>query len=100
MALIRAVERAFGDSITFAGAVVVIIMAIHFSPELNFAQIFSALEIMAALKYYMLCLVVGIGLTYELKSVFARFASIMNLQNILMVEVDPANHCIFPKKEE
>ena len=75
-------------------------MAIHFSPALNLAQIFSALEVMAALKYYMLCLVVGIGLSYELKSVFGRFASIMNLPNTMMVEVDPASDQVLPRRED
>lgn len=34
----------------------------------------------------------GLGLYYEAKVVFERFASIFNIENISMIQIDPESH--------
>lgn len=43
---------------------------------------------MASLKLNVLVLSLGIGLYYEIKVVYGRFASIFNIENTTMIEID------------
>jgi hypothetical protein len=55
---------------------------------LNLAKIFSVLEITTTLKMTILLVVLGVGLYYEIKVVFSRFASIFNLEEKAMLRID------------
>ena len=50
-----------GDAICFAGPLVIIIVGIYYQTGLTFIKIFSALEIMVALKVHIVMVVIGIG---------------------------------------
>ena len=57
--------------------------------KLNFAIIFSTLEIFSSVRRNLALLNIGVGLYFEIKVVFGRFASIFNIKNKSMIEIDP-----------
>lgn len=87
MALGKAFERALGYFISFIASLVMIIVA-YYLAGIDFPKIFSVLEIMSSLKVNVLMFVLGMGLYYEIKVIFARFASIFNLENKSMIHID------------
>ena len=44
---------------------------------------------MGFLRLNILFLSLGVGFVYELNVIFERFANILNIKNIQMVEIDP-----------
>ena len=64
------------------------LMAAELNGTLTVPIIFSILEIMATLKRNLLLVNMGTGLYYELKVVFGRFASVFNIENKSMIEID------------
>ena len=64
MNFIRAFERTIGLSATIICSFVIVTFAIQVNSNLTFAHIFSAIEIIFALKYYIFCSVQGLGLVY------------------------------------
>lgn len=88
MAIGRAVERGFGNSITFVSSLVMLYVASRVGTELTYAKIFSALEIVVCLKFYTLAVVLAVALFYEIKIVFQRFATVFNLENKSMIQID------------
>jgi hypothetical protein len=56
--------------------------------NLTYAKIFSCLEVMLCLKYYVLYGAIGLGTIYDLKVIFGRFASICNSKNRAMIKLD------------
>ena len=91
---IRAFERTIGSSITIICSLVIVALAIQFHNGLSFSQIFSAIEIINGLKYYIFCSVQGIGLYYEIMVVFERFANVLNIKSESMVEVSQKDNKI------
>lgn len=85
LALGRAIERALGNSISLISSVIMFVVAHYANTELSFAKIFSTLEIMTSLRLYTFLMVLALGLYYELKVVFDRFASIFNIEPKSMV---------------
>lgn len=85
----RSVERALGNSIGYC-AVIIMFIAVHYfsSRELTIPLIFSTLEIIISLRLFMRSIVFGFNFYYEIKEVFARFASIFNIKNISMIQID------------
>jgi hypothetical protein len=43
---------------------------------------------MGTLKRKVTCLVIGVGLYFELQVVFCRFANIFNIENTTMIKID------------
>ena len=64
------------------------VLTAYLNDSLTVPVIFSILEIMATLKRNLLLVNMGTGLYYELKVVFGRFASVFNIQNKSMIEID------------
>jgi glycerol-3-phosphate acyltransferase PlsY len=83
----KSVERALGYFISFFASLVMIVIA-YYVAGIDFTKIFSVLEIMSSLKANVLMFTLGMGLYYELKVIFGRFASVFNLENVSMVHVD------------
>ena len=55
---------------------------------LTTSKIFSTLELMCTLRYVVFNLGISIGFYFELKIFFARFCTIMNIQDKRMVKID------------
>jgi hypothetical protein len=87
----RAIERGFGNSITFVSSLVMLYVASRVGTELSYAKIFSALEIVVCFKFYTFATVLSVGLFYEIKIVLQRFATIFNLENKSMILIDRAS---------
>jgi len=90
LAVGRAVERAIGNSLGFIGSFVMFIVAYYASTGLTLAKIFSTLEVATALKQTIIMMALGLGVYYEIKVVFGRFANIFNIENTCMLQIDEA----------
>lgn len=60
-----------------------------YGAKLEHSKVFSVLEIMSALKMNVLMFSTGLGIYYELKVIFGRFANIFNIANKSMIKVYP-----------
>ena len=78
MAFGRAIERGIGKSLAFASALVIFVTEYN-STGLNTPLIFSVMEMAALLNMAAISMVLGIGLYFETKVVFNRFATIISI---------------------
>ena len=86
MAFGRAFERAMAHATAFLSSLVMFIVAYNTDKDkLNFAIIFSTLEIFSSVRRNLALLNIGVGLYFEMKVVFGRFASIFNIENKSMI---------------
>jgi hypothetical protein len=68
-------------------------VAAHYAQtSLTLSKIFSTLDIIICFKGSIFMFAAGLGLYYEAKVVFERFASIFNIENISMIQIDPESH--------
>ena len=88
LALGRALERSIANSTAFLSCLVIFIMVEEINHDLTFLKIFSALEMFASIKKGLSEFNIGVSLYYEIKVVFDRFASIFNIKNKSMIQVD------------
>ena len=81
----RSIDKAIGNSIGF-WAVLVMFVATHYAQtDLTLSQIFSTLDIIINFKVAIFIFDIGLDFYYEVKVVFARFASIFNIENVSMI---------------
>ena len=64
------------------------ILTYNFTGRLTFAIIFATLEMFASVKRSLTFMNIGVGLYFELKVIFSRFAIVFNIKNTSMVEID------------
>jgi hypothetical protein len=64
LALGRAAERGLGNTMGLIGSLAIFYLATVNHVELTHAKIFSVLEVIIFLKYYIITFVLGIGLYY------------------------------------
>jgi hypothetical protein len=88
LAIGRSFERAIAYTNGYVSSLIMFILASTVNNDLTFAIIFSTLEMIASLKINTTQFVSGVGLYYEIKVVFTRFASIFNVQIKSMIEID------------
>ena len=88
MALGRAFERAIANATAFLSCLVIFVLAEEVNHDLTFSKIFSALEMFASIKFSLTIANIGVGLYFEIKVVFGRFASIFNIENKSMIQID------------
>ena len=97
----RAFERAMAHSTAFLSSLVMFILADTIGPKgLTFALIFSTLEIFSSVRRSLTWLNIGVGLYFEIKVVFGRFASIFNIPNKSMIEIDPETKQVVVRDED
>ena len=85
LALGRAFERALGNATAFLSCIIMFILVEEVYHDLNFVKIFSTLEMFASLKFLLMVTNMAVGLYFELKVVFGRFANIFNIENKSMI---------------
>ena len=85
----RSIERAIADSIGLCSVLVMFVAAHYAQTDLTLSKIFSTLDIIINFKLSIFMFVSGLGFYYEVKVVFERFASIFNIENVSMIEIDP-----------
>ena len=89
MSIGRSLEKAVGNSIGFCSSLVMFVAAHYAQTDLTFPKIFSTLEIITNFKQSISTFSRGISFYYEVRVVFERFASIFNIENASMIEIDP-----------
>ena len=90
LAIGRAFERAFGNWVALVAGLVCFII-LHFTDQgkgLSGAKIFATLELLVTARLMVFLMGISIGFLFELVVIFERFATIYNIQNKKMIEID------------
>ena len=91
LALGRSFESALSDFTAIFGTFLAFLTIAYTRNDLTNSQIFSTLEFILFLKISTGMAALGIGFLYELEVVFKRFATIMDLRTIRMINIDTIN---------
>ena len=92
LALGKGVERALPLSV-FPVSCFLSFLVVRFAEQgipLTTVVIFSALEIVNSLRYYMLHFGQAIGFSFDAVVILERFCTILNTPNIQMIQIDPS----------
>lgn len=81
----RAVERSMAHASSILGSLLLFIFTYYFTGRLTFAIIFSTLEMFASVKRSLTFMNIGVGLYFELKVIFGRFAIVFNIEEKAMI---------------
>lgn len=80
-----------GNAITIVSSLAIFLLLSRNNEELTYAKLFSTLEMLSCLKYYVFSATIAIGSYYEVRVIFERYANIFNLKNKSMIKVDQPN---------
>jgi ATP-binding cassette, subfamily C (CFTR/MRP), member 4 len=83
----KALERAVSNGMVFVSCLCMFFVA-SLEGKLTYTKIFSCLEVMLSLKFYILYGAIGLGIAYDFKVVLGRFASIFNFKNRPMIKLN------------
>ena len=91
LALGRNLEKTLGNLVTnIASFICFLVMGLTGEGSgLSNAKIFSTMELMATLRLLVVCMGISLGFYFELKIIFGRFCTILNIEDKKMIKIHP-----------
>ena len=91
LALGRSLEKTLGKLLTHIGSFTcfLVVGLTSGGSELSNAKIFSTLDLMATLRIVVVSMGISLGFYFELKIIFGRFCTILNIDDKRMIKIDP-----------
>ncbi len=88
LAFWRSIEKGFGNAITLISSLAIFILVACNNEKLTLAKLFSTLEMISYLRFYVSGATAAIGTYHEIKVILGRYVNIFNLKNKAMIKVD------------
>jgi ATP-binding cassette subfamily C (CFTR/MRP) protein 4 len=88
LAFWRSIEKGFGNAITLISSLAIFILVACNNDKLTLAKLFSTLEMISFLRFYVSGATAAIGTYHEIKVILGRYVNIFNLKNKAMIKID------------